>query len=242
MAAIRQQRDVAEQRQGRAARSPQSLSAKTQSRWHTQQHEHHAQDQRPTNPPLARSANRRGPRSTRPRPQEQQQQRPASATPGAGPTTPPLRGRRRGAGGDAQSDGRRNLRPEGKIGRRGGRAGPRARRPRRHAPRPAATPRPPIRPPRHGGCTPSWPTTRRSPPNAPPAGAPRRRSAALRTERAEPPPPPRPTPQTVRQAAPVVERVEPLLERPVRKPRAPAAPKDAKPVRWWTPSYRAKKV
>lgn len=34
---------------------------------------------------------------------------------------------------------------------------------------------------------------------------------------------------------------EPAPERVARKPRVPKPPKEQKPVRWWTPSYRAKK-
>lgn len=37
------------------------------------------------------------------------------------------------------------------------------------------------------------------------------------------------------------QAAEPKPERPARAPRAGAAPKEHKPVRWWTPSYRAKK-
>lgn len=53
--------------------------------------------------------------------------------------------------------------------------------------------------------------------------------AAVRPEPAEPPR------RTYRKSA------EMKLDRPARKPRAAAAPKEQKPVRWWTPSYRSKK-
>jgi hypothetical protein len=54
--------------------------------------------------------------------------------------------------------------------------------------------------------------------------------AALQAERlAAPPPAPRKT-------------VIAVGDRPIRKPRLGGAAKESKPVRWWTPSYRAKKV
>ena len=33
-----------------------------------------------------------------------------------------------------------------------------------------------------------------------------------------------------------------IAAKPGRKPRVPAAPREAKPVRWWTPSFRNKKA
>ncbi len=58
---------------------------------------------------------------------------------------------------------------------------------------------------------------------------------ALAALRAQPAPTTEVPRRTYRQAT------ESTLERPARKPRAGAAPKEHKPVRWWTPSFRAKK-
>lgn len=60
--------------------------------------------------------------------------------------------------------------------------------------------------------------------------------AALRSER------PEPAPRAPEPRMPEPRAMEPKPERAPRAPRAGAAPKELKPVRWWTPSYRAKKA
>ncbi len=57
--------------------------------------------------------------------------------------------------------------------------------------------------------------------------------AALQAERLAAPPPAPPAPQ---------RKVIVAGDRPIRKPRIAAGAKEEKPVRWWTPNYRAKKV